>query len=296
MHITLQHFAAEPEFFAYLTRKHKWTPSTHHTIDWRAFRMAARNHPSSEVHLLKLVHDQLPTRSHLSKFQLWTAPQCHHCHELDTLDHLQRSSCNPILSGYAKDIHNAVKAYFLKHCTPAAFQATFLLCLTTWIAGKDDVSTESPNWFGSPALHQEQQDIGWWLLCRGMLTYQWQKFLQQTLHNDKWQLKLTDLPEYTGPHWTTVKTPSSASWLTAGDRSDTSIKLFEPEFFVEFNLPAELQRNGPTSDKNPVDSASHIMAGPPRIYPYHRRDQNITSHPCHNHHAREDPPGISLHT
>ena len=70
-----------------------------------------------------------------------------------------------------------------------------------------------------------------------MLNTEWSKFLQQTLHNDKWRLCHTDLPEYTGPQWTVVGILSSASWSTAGDRSDDSIEMFEPEYFVNFDIP-----------------------------------------------------------
>jgi hypothetical protein len=69
---------AETEFYKYLQRRHEWHPGTAKTVLWSAFQMAARTYNSSEVHLLKLVHDQLPTRQHLSRFQPWTEATCHH--------------------------------------------------------------------------------------------------------------------------------------------------------------------------------------------------------------------------
>jgi hypothetical protein len=92
-----------------------------------------------------------------------------------------------------------------------------------------------------------------------MFSSQWQQLLQQTLHNDKWRVKHTDLPEYTGPHWTTIGTPSSSLWSTAGDRSDTSIKLFKPEFYVEFDIPASLQQNNPATFIDPTIFLSGLI-------------------------------------
>jgi hypothetical protein len=188
----------------------------------------------------------------LSKFQPWTVQQCHHCQDIDTFDHLQRSSCNPVSWQHALDLRDKVTAYFDRHQTPVAFQTTFLLCLMTWLEGTENIDTESPDWRGSPALHCEQQAIRWRLLVRGFLSSQWHKFLQQSLHNDKWRLLYTDLPKYSGPLWTTVGTPSSASWSTAGNMSDNSIDLFEPEYYVEFAIPSALHCNGRTSSIDPT--------------------------------------------
>jgi hypothetical protein len=157
----------------------------------------------------------LPTRYHLSRFQPWTIPQCHHCTEVDTLDHLQRSSCNPVSSKYPATISAAITEYIEKHRTPENFQATFLLCINkTWLGGKEDINTTSPDWFGSPALHHGQQTIGWRLMSCGMLSTQWSKFLQQTLHKDKWRQCHTDLPEYTGPPRLQLLGPQPATNLT----------------------------------------------------------------------------------
>ena len=159
--------------------------------------MAARTAHSSEVQLLKLVHNLLPTREHVSKFQPWTVPQCHHCIEIDTLDHLQRSKCNPVSLQYPTDIHEAICTYFDRHNTPASFRTTFLHSLESWLQSSESVDTQSPEWNGSVALQRDQQAIGWRLLTREMLSKHWHTLLLQSLHNDHWRHRHTDVPEHT---------------------------------------------------------------------------------------------------
>ena len=242
----LRRSAATASLSEYLTRKHAWPPGTYDRVEWRSFHMAARTYHSSEVHLLKLVHDMLPTRAHLAKFQSWTSPKCHHCEEPDTLDHLQRSKCNPVSTRYMTDICEAITQYFEKHHTPQAFQTTFLHCLLTWLNGENTIDITDTAWKGSPALHRDQQAIGWRLIPRGILSTEWITLLQQTLHNDHWRTRHNEVPEYTGPKWTIADTPSSASWSIIDSDSDSSLCLFEPEYIVEFDLPDAIRTNGST--------------------------------------------------
>ena len=167
------------------------------TVAWTAFRMAARTYHSTNVHLLKLVHDVLPTRHHTARFQLWTSPLCHHCTSNDTLDHLQQSTCNPISSRFAQDTEDALDEYFEKSRTPLKFRETFQYCIRQWITGSpDEITTTSTKWHGSQNLFASQTRIGWRLMTRGFLSADWLSFLQQTLHNDKWRTKHNDIIEF----------------------------------------------------------------------------------------------------
>jgi hypothetical protein len=189
--------STETEYSAYLQRRHKWTPLTYKTLAWTAFRMAARTYHSTEVHLLKLLHDILPTRSHTARFQPWTNPSCHHCTERDTIDHLQQSRCNPISSRYSIDVEEALDAYFEKSQAPQKFREIFQYCIRQWITqNKEGISMTSAQWHGSANLHTSQSEIGWRLMTRGFLSSQWATFLHQTLHNDKWRTKHNDIIEF----------------------------------------------------------------------------------------------------
>ena len=64
----LRRSVAEPEFFQYLQKRHGWSSTTTTLIDWELFRKAARNFPSTDIHLLKLVYDKLPTNNLIVTF------------------------------------------------------------------------------------------------------------------------------------------------------------------------------------------------------------------------------------
>ena len=188
---------AEPAYFKYMARKHLWSPNAHQDVLWEPFYMAARTYYSSDVHLLKLVHDQLPTRSHLAHFQSWTIPTCHHCSELDTMmDHLQRGRCNPVSLRYSSDVTEALTSYFEKHRTPIAFQETFLFSIQQWLMDDTQLIVTSPQWHASHALHKNQQQLGWRLMTRGFLSRHWLTYLHQCLHNDRWRTAHTDIVEF----------------------------------------------------------------------------------------------------
>jgi hypothetical protein len=187
---------AEPAYVAYLDRKHNWGNTGYRDVLWDPFHMAARTHHSSEVHLLKLVHDQLPTRSHLSRFQSWVVPTCHHCNEPDTLDHLQRGRCNPVSVRYSQDVQDALTTYFKKHRTPTAFRETFLFSIQQWLTDDTQLIVTSPQWHASTVLHHNQQNLGWRLLTRGFLSRHWLTYLHQCLHNDRWRNTHSDIVDF----------------------------------------------------------------------------------------------------
>ena len=80
-------------------------------IDWEAFHIAARTYSSTKVHLLKLVHDQLPFRTHTARFQPWTTSHCHYCDHPDTMDHLQCSDCNPTSGPFREQLKSRLTIF-----------------------------------------------------------------------------------------------------------------------------------------------------------------------------------------
>jgi hypothetical protein len=125
--------AAEPAFFDYLTTKHQWDYQVVDTIDWDAFCMAGHTFSSTEVHLLKLVHDKLPLRKQVSRHQPWTSTQCHYCANHDTMDHLQTGICNPVSVGFRSDIYKKNRLYLQKRQCPPEFEKRFRSTLMGWL-------------------------------------------------------------------------------------------------------------------------------------------------------------------
>jgi hypothetical protein len=180
---TIRRVVSESDFFLYLTRKHRWNDDTYTEIDWLAFRMAARNYQSSEVHLLKLAHDLLPTRAHLAKFQPWTLPNCHYCLQQDTLAHLQRATCNRGSCDFRASLREAVNQYFDRHHTPHRFRTEYHAALNEALRpeGNDESSSPRYQWLSSARLRESQSEIGTHLITRGFISKHWRELLLNTL-------------------------------------------------------------------------------------------------------------------
>ena len=91
----LREAASLPDLFGYLRHKYQWTKQAIQNIQWEWFRLASKNYPHTDNHLMKLVYDHLPTQAYKSKQggQTWLSPNCRHCQqEPETLNHLLR--CN----------------------------------------------------------------------------------------------------------------------------------------------------------------------------------------------------------
>ena len=168
--------ASEPPLFDYLAQRHKWDSNVLDSIDWEAFCMAARTYSSTEVHLLKLVHDKLPLRRHVSRHQCWTSDQCHYCSELDTMDHLQTAICNTVSIEFRATIRTSIKKYLSRRQCPPAFITRFLSTVQSWFDPAYPASSPT-----SPL--PEQTMIGLRLMTRGFLSLRWRQDLVTSLHH-----------------------------------------------------------------------------------------------------------------
>ena len=165
---------SEPPLLEYLQTKHCWGPNIVDDIDWESFCMAARTYTSTEVHLLKLVHDKLPFRRVTSRHQKWTRTTCHYCSSTDTMDHLQLSLCNPASIRYRKEIRQSVAKYLSKRRCSYATSARVLLTLNTWLTSSQRRPPDDP-------VHLSQTDIGLRLFTRGFLTNKWREIFAESM-------------------------------------------------------------------------------------------------------------------
>jgi hypothetical protein len=151
-------------------------------IDWPSFRQAARNYYSTDVHLLKLVHDKLPTNYVKARYQSWTSPTCHFCIHPETFDHLCVGQCNPRSIAFREQLKIKIDDYFETTNTPATFRVSFQAALDIWL-GQRNISDQE--WIGPQDLFQEQNTIGWKQMFRGFLSNKWKHHLLYTLNCEK---------------------------------------------------------------------------------------------------------------
>jgi len=190
----LRESIATSDYRAYLERKHQWGPSTYDDVDWTAFRIAARSYFATEVHLLKLVHDQLPTRGHVSRFQPWIPPRCHFCTEKETFLHLQTCPCHPLSDPFRHKLRTKVDEYLTQFHLPAKFHQDFLFALNISLGAPPPPSLTT-------RFAKAQAAVGWYLLPRGFLSTQWRHHLQQTIREAGWAESTADASSDHDTQW-----------------------------------------------------------------------------------------------
>ena len=182
----LREAASLPDLFGYLRHKYQWTKQAIQNIQWEWFRLASKNYPHTDNHLMKLVYDHLPTQAYKSKQggQTWLSPNCRHCQqEPETLDHLLR--CNHTIGQeFRRALPRKVLSYCKKKKTPHNFHVTIVIALEHWV--RDQAPLEST--LASPAVHKlihAQKQIGWTRFLRGFLSRQWQEYLEYELNHNQ---------------------------------------------------------------------------------------------------------------
>lgn len=83
----IRHAASVPDLKDYMRNKHRWKLHTTQDIDWQILQEAVSRYKEKSVNIVKLLHDQLPTRALQAKRDKMQSPRCPHCQHVETLDH-----------------------------------------------------------------------------------------------------------------------------------------------------------------------------------------------------------------
>jgi hypothetical protein len=130
--------SALPELHGYLRQKYQWTQEDARDINWTWFTSAARTYQHNDNHLIKLVHDQLPTRyiKHKESGQSWIPATCRFCEiEPETFEHLLK--CNHCAGNdFRKRLPRAVREYCQRRGAPSNFQSTLVIAIEDWLQDK----------------------------------------------------------------------------------------------------------------------------------------------------------------
>ena len=145
-------------------------------IDWKVFNQAANTYYTTDNHLLKLVHDQLPTQKHKSYSANWVSSKCRYCDQPETFEHLMKCS-NPRAQTFRQHLPNAVLAHCNKYVVPRIFTSLLVQSLRDWLHDRTPFTDiETPTHFHT-VIHS-QSTIGWHLLARGFISTEWMRFLE----------------------------------------------------------------------------------------------------------------------
>jgi ribonuclease HI len=183
----LQEAMASREYKAYLMQKYKWTDKIYDGVDWDSFKMACRNYFSTEVHLLKLIHGFLPTRSYVSKFQPWVPSTCHYCKEKETFHHLVTCKCHPASKKFRPKLIEKIDDYFKQSDVPESFHEEFKSILQEGLGEGEQNILDSPT-------RKAQDRIGFCLFLRGFLSIKWRQRLCRSIRDDRLKQYCKDNP------------------------------------------------------------------------------------------------------
>jgi len=174
----LQRALSERPYHDYLCRRHQWTVSTKEDVDWRSLESAASTYFATEVHLSKLIHDMLPTRAHVARFQPWIPSTCHYCTEEETIHHLQCCQHHPVSIRFRTNLYDKLSKYCLDKKLPTDFSEPFLQTISASFS-----STAPPPANDRPISEPQarQQLIGISLVTRGFLSRAWHDLLATSI-------------------------------------------------------------------------------------------------------------------
>lgn len=191
--------AMGPPLKEYVRRKHGWSLSIMDTINWSAHGLALKRNKHRRSHLVKFLHDILPTTGLKNKFDggKRTCPLCTSYQE--DRDHILRC-LHPDRDTWRSAFLNELTTYCQESQTYPPLQQLLISVLRSWLNGEDDPYPNSSQYPEDVrGLIRRQQRIGWRHLLQGRFAVDW-GHLQSSYHerafpshqysSEKWQVGL----------------------------------------------------------------------------------------------------------
>ena len=135
-----------------------------------------KQYPAANRHLLKLIYNQLPTRSKKAQWDPSVPSTCHYCSHEQTFDHLMRCS-HDLAQQFRQTTIAAIREYGTKHKLPKECIVVFTQALQQWLCSEPVLrSSVTPEKLHSCIAAQDK--IGWNATFRGYVSTKWGRFLQ----------------------------------------------------------------------------------------------------------------------
>jgi hypothetical protein len=202
--VSLRHHASSAPLMTYMQKRHNWTQATINAVNWEAHGNSLRRELKHRTHLIKLVHNILPTNAHIHRRDPFRCicPSCNR--EKEDWVHVLRCTerSRSIWRGsLLTDLHS----FCVTEHTCPKLQNLLLDALRSWLRAPPTIEfTVDPIFYSSTLtrLIHQQNRIGWGELFRGRFSKEWARvqddiYWQQadTLPTSKmtglrWQVKL----------------------------------------------------------------------------------------------------------
>jgi hypothetical protein len=187
--------ATGPSLKEYIRKKHKWKASIMESIDWRSHGQALKRNKQRQTHLVKFIHNILPTTGLQNKFDGGTrsCPLCP-CRQEDR-DHIFRCP-HPTRATWRTNFLDNIQTYCEVTNTYPPLKCLLIFVLRSWLDGTDNPSPD-PRQYPSDLyiLLRRQQHIGWSQLLQGRFAAEW-GVLQTKYHERTYPTQ-----QYTPERW-----------------------------------------------------------------------------------------------
>ena len=187
-----------PPSMTWMRERNSWEQETANQINWSAHGKALKRCPKKRNHLIKLVHDILPTTSQHNSFDDGhrTCPLCTGSKE--DVEHIILCM-HPTRVEWRQTFLEAVKDFCKETKTHHDIQQLLLQALGKWTTDDGTVTTASSYPEEVQAIITQQQLIGWGQLLRGRFGTKWSEYQAQhynRIYNN------TEVPgRWTGERW-----------------------------------------------------------------------------------------------
>ena len=196
---TIRMNATGPPLLEYICGKHNWTGSITESINWTAHGLALKRNKQRRSHIVKFIHDILPTTGLRNKFDggKRTCPLCT-CRQEDR-DHILRCP-HPSRELWRNQFIDDIQQHCQDSKTYPHLQRLLLSALSQWLEGEDHPHLD-PGQYPSD-IHQlirQQNRIGWRHLWLGRFAKEWSKvqvryhemqYPTQQNASERWQVNL----------------------------------------------------------------------------------------------------------
>ncbi|KAI2511572.1 hypothetical protein MHU86_2826 [Fragilaria crotonensis] len=172
----LRYHATAPALQSHMQERFSWTPQIMATINWDAHGRALRRHLDKRTHLVKLVHEILPTNSKLHRNNP-RRNKCPCCPNIENWQHILRCQSAAYASWRTKFLQT-VEHRCNELNTMPRLKALLMTVLHTWITFSPD---EAAQFQHDPSGHPssirrlvfQQNAIGWDHIFLGRFSMEW---------------------------------------------------------------------------------------------------------------------------
>jgi hypothetical protein len=184
----IRNAAHGPPLLQYIQQRNDWSDTIMQYIDWTAHEKATHRYLHRRVHLVKLIHEILPTNDNVGIWKENRSEKCPSCsHPAEDRDHVLRCP-HPARQEWRQNFLLSIRKTCDRLNTRPNLRDILLSSLEAWL-NETPVNYDNYPPLYSTLIHQQTQ-IGWRQIFNGRISKEWSRhqddhLYQVGLHNAK---------------------------------------------------------------------------------------------------------------